>query len=383
MTGVPDDVRSKAKRYQATRLRLLPVRLLASLALPAIALAGPSQALAAYLRAAIGNSGVVVAAYFILYTLVFTVWLLPLNFFQGHVVEKKFALSTESAGSWLADWAKGLAVSVALGLPIVVLVYWLIRAAPHWWWIAAAVAVSVFGVVLANAAPVLIYPIFFKFQPLDDEQIRGRLAALAERSGTPFSGIYRMELSVKSSEAEALLTGMGRTRRIVLSDTLLANYRIDEIEVILAHELGHHALRHLPLLVGVQAVGAFAALYVLSIVLRAATGTMGLAAAFDVANLPLVFMVVTAMQAVAMPIGNWFSRRLESRADDFALSLTSNPAAFACAMRKLADQNLADVDPAPAVEFMIYSHPSIGHRIEAAKRFARERGLAVAEETAV
>jgi len=352
------------------------LRLLVGISFPLLAMAGPSQALAASLSQRFSLWLLSTAAYFLIFSTAYSLWLLPLNFYQGFLVEKRFGLSTEGPVSWFGDWLKGLAVSAVIGLPIVSIVYWLLRSFPIYWWVLAATVVTLFAVVLANLAPVLIYPLFFKFEPLGDEGVRDRLAELARRSGTAFSGIYRMELSAKSTEAEAMLTGMGRTRRIILSDTLLDSYTLDEVEVVLAHELGHHAKAHLPLLVAAQTAGTFAALYFMSLLLRLSVGHLGLTSVHDVANLPLLLAALSFLSTLSSPAGNWMSRRLEARADEFALTLTAKPAAFATAMTKLADQNLADLSPHPLVELLLYSHPSVGKRIEAASRFAAERGLA-------
>lgn len=368
-------IRGKAKRYQATRLGLLPVRILLGLLFPLIAILGPSQALAGFLEARIGPWPLVVAIYFVGVSFTYTLWLLPLNFYQGFVVEKRFGLSIESAASWFADWLKGLAVSTVIGLPVVAAVYALIRYLPGWWWIVAGAVIALVAVVLSGLAPIIIYPLFFKFEPLENDVVRERLTSLAERSGTPLSGVYRMGLSAKSTEAEAMLAGIGHTRRIVLSDTLLDNYDLDETEVVLAHELGHHARRHLPVLIGGQSLSILAGLYVVSLVLDASVGRLGLTSVYDVANLPLLLLALSLMSTLATPAGNWLSRRLEKQADEFALSLTSKPAAFARAMTKLADQNLADLSPNPVVEFLVYAHPAVGRRIETARAFADERGL--------
>jgi STE24 endopeptidase len=375
----PDEVRLKAKRYQTLRLRLLLVRMVLSLLFPLLLLAGPSQALAAFLYALTQNRFLAVAVFFALFTLAYTLSLLPLNFYQGHVVEKRFGLSTETTASFFVDSIKGTAVSLVIGLPIVLAVYWSLNAMPEWWWLATGVVVAGFGVVLAKIAPVVIYPLFFKFEPLEDGELSGRMAALAERSGTSFSGIYRMELSAKSTEAEALLAGTGRTRRIVLSDTLLSAYDADEIEVILAHELGHHAMRHMVAMIAAQSVAVLAGLYLLSIVLRIGASPLGLHGIDDVAGLPLLVAAASFMQMVVAPIGNWWSRRLEAQADEYALKLTSKPAAFARAMRRLADQNLLDLEPSRLVEIALYAHPPVGRRIAAAGRFARAHGLEEAE----
>jgi len=375
----PDEIRLKAKRYQAIRLRLLFFRLILTVLLPLLLLTGPSQALAASLYGRVPARPLAVVLFFVAFTVAYTVWLLPLNFYQGFVVEKRFGLSTESATSFLADWVKGLVVSLAIGLPIVLVIYWLLGIMPGWWWVVAGILVAAFGVVLAKIAPVVIYPLFFKFEPLDDEELCSRMKDLAERSGTPFSGIFRMELSAKSTEAEALLAGTGRTRRIVLSDTLLSAYDPDEIEVVLAHELGHHAMRHMAAMIATQSAAVFAGLYALSIVLHEAVGPLGLTGVDDVAGLPLLVLVASVMQMIVAPIGNWWSRRLETRADEYALELTSKPAAFVRAMRRLADQNLLDLEPSRLVEVALYAHPPVGRRIASAQRFARRHGSQEAE----
>src|SRR5947209_2165505 len=173
--------------------------------------------------------------------------------YYGFRLERGFKLSNQKFGSWLWDETKGFLVGLVLGTIVVELLYFTIRQWPQYWWMLAWVLFMGLFILLAQLAPVVLFPIFYKFEPLEDEELRRRLVVLGERAGTRVRGVYRWRLSEKSKKANAALTGLGNTRRIILADTLLDNYTPDEIEAVLAHELGHHAHKHILKSILVQA----------------------------------------------------------------------------------------------------------------------------------
>src|SRR5439155_26613902 len=213
---------------------------------------------------------------------------LPIAFYSGFVVERRYGLSTERVLGWLRDQAKAGAIGLVLASGGIGLVYWLIRASPQWWWLAAGAAYALFAVGLANVAPVLLLPLFYRVKPLDRESLRARLLALAERAGARVLGAYEWGLADKTKKANAALAGLGHTRRILVSDTMLAEYSDEEIEVILAHEIAHHV--HGDIWKGIVFEGALVLVgfYVASRVLRAFTVLLGLRGAADIAGLPLL-----------------------------------------------------------------------------------------------
>ena len=296
----------------------------------------------------------------------------PFAFYQGHLLEHRYGLSTQSAGRWLTDHAKGVVLGLVLAVAGTSVVFLALRQSPEqWWWISALVfAMAMIG--LARLAPVVLLPIFYKFKPLDRPLLVERLMTLATRARTDIVGVFEWVLSDHTRKANAALAGLGKTRRILLSDTLLADYSEDEIEVILAHELAHHVHRDLWRGIAVQAAALFGGFYVADLVLRAAGDALALRGLSDPAALPVLLLIGGAWSLLLMPLVNAVSRAQERAADRYALTTTRNVDAFVTAMKRLSQQNLAEEYPSPLVRWLFYSHPPIRERIDAARAFARE-----------
>lgn len=293
--------------------------------------------------------------------------------YYGFSLERRFRLSTQKFGAWLWDEVKGLLVGLVLGGIVVELLYFTIRQWPQNWWVLAWALFMGLFVVLAQLAPVILFPIFYKFEPLDNEDLRRRLVVLSERAGTRVRGVYRWKLSEKSKKANAALTGLGATRRIILADTLLDNYTSDEIEAVLAHELGHHVHRHILKSIFVQAavtlLGFWAANYALHYAID--HHMFDFVQVSDFANLPLLALVATVLSFLLMPALNAYSRFNERQADRYAFESIASVEPFISSMNKLADQNLAERAPARWVEWFFHSHPSISRRLAAAAEWGR------------
>ncbi len=296
---------------------------------------------------------------------------LPFNFYQGVTLERRYGLSTQTTARWWRDHLKAWAIGLVLALAAAILTWSFLRWSPEWWWAANAAAFALILVLLAQLAPVLLLPLFYEITPLDRPALSARLLALAERAGTPVLGVFEWRLSDRTRKANAALTGIGPTRRILLSDTLLAEHSDDEIEVILAHELAHHV--HHDLWSAIAFEGALIALgfYLADQVLEMFVGWFGLDGKGDIASLPLLVLAVGGVSLVLVPFSNAFSRAHERRADRYALTMTRNADAFITAMRRLASQNLAEERPSPAVEMLFHSHPSTSARIAAAEAWRR------------
>jgi STE24 endopeptidase len=229
----------------------------------------------------------------------------------------------------------------------------------------------VFSVLLSNLAPILIMPIFNKYVPLGDEhkELADRLLALAKRANTKVRGVFKFDMSKRTKSANAALTGIGNTRRIVLGDTLINEFSTDEIETVLAHELGHHVHRDIPFLITFGAISTTVSLFLASLALNWAIDYFGFTGPADVAAFPALGLILGAYGLITMPIDNAVSRWRERMADDYALQSTGKSEAFASAFTRLANQNLGEVDPEKWVVFMFYSHPPLGERIEKAQRW--------------
>lgn len=308
-----------------------------------------------------------VAVYVLLLALIVEILTLPLAFQIGWRLERKYGLSRETPGAWLRDQLKGFAVGVPLAIVAAEVVYVSARLWPEWWWLAAGGALTLGMIALAHLAPVVLMPLFVRVKPLERPELSRRLAALTARAGVPIVGVFEWELGARTSKANAALAGMGATRRILLSDTLLAAYSDDEIEVILAHELAHHVHRDLWSAVAVESLLLVTGAYAAHVVIGAVGPSLGIRSAADVAGLPLLLVTAGGLSLVLTPFARALSRSHERRADAFALKLTNAPGAFISAMKRLGAQNLAEERPSTLTRLLFHSHPPLAERIERAR----------------
>ena len=308
-----------------------------------------------------------VAAYTLLLGVLNELITLPLDLYRGLALERRYGLSTERAGRWFVDRGKAVALGLVFAVAGTGAMYGLLRHWPRWWWLGSAAGLSLVTIALTNLGPVLLLPIFYPFKPLDREHLRARLVDLARRAGVAVVDVYEWQVSSKTRKANAALTGLGPTRRILVSDTLLADYPEEEIEVVLAHELGHHVRHDVWRGIGVEALASVAGFFLADRVLRALAPALGLAGIADVAGLPVLALSLGGVSLVACPLANALSRLHERRADRYALDLTRNPAAFVAAMRRLGAQNLAEESPSRLTRLLFHSHPTVPERIEAAR----------------
>jgi len=287
-------------------------------------------------------------------------------------LEHRYQLSNLRLRAWIWDEVKGFLVGVVLAGIVVELLYFIMRQVPqHWWLIAWAAFLGLF-VLLAQLAPVVLFPVFYKFAPLENEELKERLVRLGERAGTRVRGVYQWKLSEKSKKANAALTGLGNTRRIILADTLLANYSTDEIEAVLAHELGHHVHRHIFKSILVQAGITFVGFWAGNLVLHYAVDRLHIFETLsDFADLPLLMLVATVLSLLVLPLLNAYSRFNERQADLYAFRSIATVTPFISAMNKLAEQNLAERSPSKWVEWLFHSHPAISRRVAAAETWAK------------
>ena len=366
----------KSARYHRLRRRTALIDTAVQVVLLIIILSsGTSTAIRASVEATVGTSLVpVVLGYVLTIAALSELLHLPFAFYQGIVLERRYGLSRESTARWLADHVKAAALVLAyLSLAGIVIAV-LLRLSPANWWLFTAILFTVVLVLLARFAPVLLLPLFYDVRPLEREELRARLIALAEKAGTPVLGVFEWRLSDRTSKANAALVGIGRTRRVLVSDTLLEAHSDQEIEAVFAHELAHHVYGDiwsgLALEVALVTLGCYLADYALT-TLALSTGLEGKS---DVAGLPLVALALGAVSLVLKPLTNALSRAHERRADRYALETTRNSSAFISAMKRLASTNLAEERPSRFVELFFHTHPSTTARIEAAKEWDKVAG---------
>jgi STE24 endopeptidase len=336
--------------------------------------AGWSAALRDRAAAAAGGISILtVVLYVIALALLSEALQIPFAFYQGVTLERRYGLSTQTTGQWWLDQGKAAAVGLVLALVAALVVWGLLQVSPERWWLIASACFIVLLIGLAQLAPVYLLPLFYTFRPLERPALVERLLKLAERAGTTILGIFEWKMSEKTRKANAALTGIGRTRRILLSDTLLAEHSDDEIEVILAHELSHHVHHDIWKALAVEAILLTLGLYLADRVLEMTSGRFGLTGKGDVAALPVLLLAVGAVSILLLPVVNALSRAQERRADRYALEMTGNAAAFMSAMKRLGAQNLAEEHPSRLVETLFYSHPPMAARIESARLWESTR----------
>jgi STE24 endopeptidase len=369
-TGPPADPdrQAQARAYERIHNWLFVVDLGLTLALLlAFMFFGWSQWLADGCRGLAGNPWVHVTLYIAGVIIGQAAVTLPLNWYSDFHLEHRFGLSNETLRGWLKDRLKSLGLNLGLGVIVVNVIYWLLRRAPDQWWLWAGAFLFLFGVLLTNLFPVLILPLFYKLKPLDDAALTERLTRMAESVGAKVLGVFRMDMSEKTKKANAAMAGLGNTKRIILGDTLLANYTPAEIEVVLAHELAHYKHKDIWRMLALGAATTFLGLKLADWALRWGIERLGFGDLGDIAAFPLLVLVFVLFGLVTMPISNGFSRWREYAADAFAVRLTGNVRGFVSAMNKLAEQNLADLAPHPVIEWLLHDHPALSKRIAAAE----------------
>lgn len=346
-----------------------------------LAFSGASLVLSHELQIVLGRHngpGWLVMGYAVVLILGFTVIGLPFAI-SGKVIERRYQLDRQSWAGWLGDELKSLGLELLLGAAALELIYALLRGSPGYWWLWSWAAFVGFTVVMAQLAPVLLLPLFFKFRRLtgdtpEESELIARLTRLGERAHAPIHGVFEWKLGEKSAKANAALTGWGATRRVIVSDTLLQSSTPVEIEAVFAHELGHHAHRHIPKGIGLQSALWLLGFWLSAQALQILTPRLHLQGVSDIAGLPVLALVAMVTGLIFMPLSNAFSRRMERQADDYAFSTIGAAGPLVSGLTKLAQRNLAEVSPPRWKEVLFYSHPSIARRIERAKHWERAQG---------
>jgi STE24 endopeptidase len=301
----------------------------------------------------------------------------PLSYLRGHRLEHQYEMSNQSFPAWLGEQLKGLALQLVLMVPITQGMLAVIRRRPRDWWAMLSLLAIPFTVILAHLAPVLIMPLFNKYEPLRDQELAERLKRLAERSGIRVAEILQMDMSRQTKAANAFVTGIGSTKRIVLSDTLMDELSYEEIETIVAHEIAHQANHDIWRLLTVGTVTTAGTAWLTQRLFEAihprTRQSTSIRDAGYVEALPLLGLLTSLVGMLAMPLQNAYSRHIERRADRFALELTNNPDAFASGLEKIADVSLADPDPPRIEQVLLHSHPTIKDRLESCREFVANR----------
>jgi STE24 endopeptidase len=291
-----------------------------------------------------------------------TVVRLPLAYWRGHLRERRWGFSTQSTRAWLLDRLKSLVVTLVIYSGAVLGLAGLARWLPRTWPFVAAPAAALLVLLVGFAGPLVLEPLFNRFAPLRDEELADRLRSLARRAGVPVRDVLVADASRRTSKVNAYVSGLGATRRVVLYDTLLREAEPRQVELVVAHELGHRHARHVAQGTLLGMLGAAATIAVV----WAAVADPG-----DLRQAPLVLLVASALELVALPVTAAVSRRWEREADRFSLDVTRDPEVFETSHRELATANLSDLDPPRPVYALLFTHPTPPERIAAGRAWAR------------
>jgi len=371
MTETETNREAMAKEYDAIHNRLFLLQILVlGILLAAYQFSGASAALAQGLSDRFGENmwWLTNAVYTAVSVFGFAAFMAPFSYYSGYVLEHHYGLSKESFGDWLADFIKSLLIDLVLAAVLFSVIYALLRWIPSWWWLAAAVFYILFAVVISTVAPVVIMPLFHKFEPLEEGDLTLAVRKMMDDAGIKVVGVFKWGLEEKTTTANAAFAGFGRTKRIILGDTLLTNYSKDEILAILAHEIGHYKNRDTLRLMVTSSLLALLGFFVAHHCLLRLTAFFGIGEVYDISAAPIFIFSLFIFSLVSMPFANMHSRRREFAADAHAIEAMGSPDALVSAFEKLADQNLSNKEPAVWVEFLLHSHPSMARRIERARR---------------
>jgi len=361
-----------ARRLRSLRIRLSAIRMAVAAALTLVLVLGGAGALRdRVLSLPVPLWAATVTFLVALFALVMGVDL-PFRYIGGYRWERAFDLSAQRFAGWVKDLAKSLGLGLGSTVAAGSVLLWLLAVWPTWWWLAAWALGLAVSVVLAFIAPIILVPMFYRFRPLDDPALRARFESLAARARVPIVGVFELRASEKTRRSNAAVMGLGRTRRVVVTDTLLRDFRPEEVDTVLAHELAHQKF--------LDPLRGFVLGSVTSLVTLAVAGSLysilypafGIRSVADVAGLPLLAALLGLVALPLRPLELSWSRAREARADRFSLGLTQDAPNFASAMVKLHDQNLGVADPSPWEKWLFYSHPSGRERVELARTF---RGL--------
>jgi STE24 endopeptidase len=323
-------------------------------------------------------SGLLSSSYLIFLLFVFITGLglgiifFPVNYYSEFYLEHKYNLSNQTLFKWLWEDLKGLLVSLAIGIPILLIFFYSLNKFNLMWWLPFAIILFIVSVVLARIVPVLILPLFYKINPIENEELKERIQKNAKDAGIVVENVYKFDMSKNTKKANAAFTGIGKSKRILLGDTLLDNYTIDEIETVIAHELGHYKRKHIIKNIIIGTASSFLTLFLIAYFYNISLSWFGFTSITQIAALPLLSLWAMIIGLILTPLTNILSRKFEYEADEYAISSTRKKDAFISTLNKLTDQNLGDKEPNPFVEWFFYSHPSIKNRVNAINKFYSE-----------
>lgn len=307
--------------------------------------------------------------------IVFTLIFLPFNFLSGFQLEHKYNLSNQSLIMWIVQELKGIFVGALILIPLLLFFYFTLHTFHYFWWFPFAVFVFFLSVFLARIVPVFILPFFYKVTPLINPELTDKIYRLATDSGLKIQNIFEFDMSKNTKKANAAFTGIGKSKKIILGDTLLSSFSTNEIITVIAHEIGHYEKKHIVKNIFLGTFVSFFTLFIISVLYRMSLPYFGFSSVTELAPLPLLALIAVFISLITTPFSNYISRKFEYEADEYAVLKTNLPDDFSTTLIKLSDRNLSDKNPHPFVEWFFYSHPSISKRISHIKKISEENSI--------
>lgn len=356
---------SKAKQYNNIKLAIgITKGIISFFVLIAFVYFGYSEKLESYLTIYSTNQYLLLFLFVIATGFAASIVNFPVKYYTEFYLEHKYELSNQTFWKWIIEDLKGLLVGSVIGIPILLLFYWVILTFGGLWWLIFSIAMFLISVVLAQIVPIVILPIFYKITPLENDELKSRVLQLAANVKMKVENVFQFDMSKNTKKANAAFTGLGKTKRIILGDTLLESYSNDEIETVLAHEFGHYKHKHIIKNLIIGTLSSFITFFFIAKLYELSLPWFGFSEIKQISALPILSVWAMLIGLFTTPLGNIVSRKFEYQADEYAVYVTGKSDAFINTLEKLTDQNLGDRTPHPFVEWFFYSHPSVGKRKE-------------------
>lgn len=310
----------------------------------------------------------IILLYFTVLYAVYTLISFPFAYIAGYKIEHKYGFSTQNFRAWLNDWIKSFIVVFILGAIIFEVIYLITDLSPNLWWLWLSIIMIVFSVLFTNLFPVLVLPLFYKTSPIENEDLKNKITEICRQVKINIQGVFSINLSSKSTKANAAVVGLGNTKRILMGDTLIADYSEDEVISALTHEITHYREHHIWWLIFWQSLITLLMFYIFYLVHSPLYKLIGFEKISEIAAFPLFAIIFAIFSIVFKPLVSSISRHYERRADQGALDLTKNSKSFISLIAKFCNKQLTIAYPSPFIEWYKYSHPSPGNRIKFAMR---------------
>ena len=355
---------SQAKKYSNTKLALsISETILSFVLLFLFTFLGFSIRLEMYIRTLLTNNFAVFLIYILVLVVSSAIIFSPFNYYTDFYLEHKYKLSNQSFFKWILEGSKAAMIGAVFGIPLLMVFYYILLKFGIMWWLPFGIILFIFSVVLAQIIPVLILPLFYKVTLLENESLKEKIMHLCKNAGLKVGSVFKFDMSKNTKKANAAFTGLGKTKRILLGDTLLDNYSDDEIETVIAHELGHYKKKHIIKNIFIGTLSSFLTFYLIAHLHQISLGWFGFTTITQISSLPLLGLWAAIIGLIQTPLSNSISHKFEYEADNYAVTSTQKSDAFIKTLEKLTDQNLGDREPHAFVEWFFYSHPSIKNRI--------------------